>query len=284
LKRTPLGRLGGWVLRALDLRKPTTPRWVPSAEAVTRFPDDPAEQAMFRHLYRHIERRRTGWTWLTRTGLLAYGQVDEQRPYVYFPMQQEVGARLAGQYPAYADQIALAEQIARVVPPGCQLVVKEHPTHPGLYDWRRLRALQRLANVVVVHPHTDNARLIERARALIVVSSTAGWEAFLARVPVVALGRTFYACSDLVFFVPSIHDLPRALRAALDAGRGLYDRRDDEWLWFIHQTLATSNPGSAFGYKKLFEVLEAKEESNGTLMGRQIAAKLQRMAARNAVA
>src|SRR5262249_43764835 len=162
---------------------------------------------------------------------------------------------LAGQYPEYADQIALAEQIARVVPPGHTLVVKEHPTHPGVYDWRRLRRLQTLGHGTPVHPHTQNMRLIRGPRAGVGGRPPGGWEAFLARVPVVALGRTYYSCSDLVFSASSLHDLPHRLRAALAAGRDLYDRRHEEWLWFIQQAMATSNPGSAFGYKKLFEVL-----------------------------
>jgi hypothetical protein len=261
-------------LRRVGLLAPRPPVYRASPASVERFPDDPEERRMLRHIRSHLEGRRARWAWLRTLGLLWYEIPGSPEPYVYFPMQLEVGARLAAQNPGYADQIRLAEVIALATPPSCRVYVKEHPTHPGSYDWRRLRRLQRLPNVVLVDPGADNTALIRGARSVVVVSSTAGWEAFLARVPVVALGRTFYACSDLVFPASSANDLSRAIREAIAAGRELYAQREQEWLWFIHRAIATSNPGSAFGYKVLFGALERKEESNGTLIGRGIAKKL----------
>jgi hypothetical protein len=282
LKRSPFGRGTGATLRALRLRKRSRRQW-PSPEAIAAFPDRPEETALLRRLEVHLDRRRSGWAWLTRSRLLRYDRADFGRPYVYFPMQQEVGARLAGHAPPYSDQIGLAEWIAQMLPPGVRLYVKEHPTHPGIYDWRRLRRLQRLSNVTVVHPHTHGEKLIRSAQAVVVVSSTAGWEAFLARIPVVALGRTYYSCSDLVFAVEGLNDLPRKLRLALDAGPGLYDRREEEWLWFIYQAIATAHRGSPFGYKRLFEVLEPGDmDANGTLIGRGLAGKIRRACVRAA--
>jgi hypothetical protein len=284
LKRSRAGRAAGATLRALRLRRPSARQW-PSLEAMAAFPDDAEESALLHRLSLYLDRRRSGWAWLTRTGLLRYDEADFDRPYVCFPMQQEVGARLAGHAPPYSDQIGLAEWIALMLPPGVRLYVKEHPTHPGVYDWRRLRRLQGLSNVAVVHPHTDNGRLLRKARAVVVVSSTAGWEAFLARIPVVALGRTYYSCSDLVFSVGGLNELPAKLRAALDAGAALYARREEEWLWFIYQTMATAHVGSPFGYKRLFEVLQPKDrDANGRLIGRGLASKIRRACARDGAA
>jgi len=274
----------GIALRKLGIRPElSVPTWQPTPECLARYPDNPDEAESLKRISDHLKWRRWEWAWLTYLKVLRYTQPNFDEPFIYFPMQQQVGARLAGQNPFYADQVDLAMLAARAVPPGYKLYVKEHPTHPGTYDWRALRKLQRLSNVELIDPHADTVQLIRKAKAVIVVSSTTGWEGFLWRVPVVALGKTFYTCTDLIFRADTLQDLPAKLRAALNAGSKLYEDRYDEWLWFIWQTMDKSWRGSPFRYKNLFGTLAAKANAeNGRMVGTAIATKLISMMAKEA--
>lgn len=257
---------------------PAVPTWQPSPESMARYPDDPQEIQMLEHIRSIVMRQRLRWAWLMKLGILHYSQPNYNQPYVYFPMQFQRGTRLLGHSPFYSDQVTLAKMIARCVPPGYKLYVKEHPTHPGSYDWRSLRELEQLPNVELIHPYSDKTRIIREAKVVIAVSSTAGWESFLWKIPVVALGRTFYTCSDLVFCANCFDEVSAKLRQAIDAGAQMYDERADEWLWFIWQTMQTAYPGSVFGYKDLFGTLKAKDaDTNGALVGQGITRKLLRM-------
>ncbi len=222
--------------------------------------------------------RRFRWAWLTRLRLLTYTRPDFTQPYIYFPMQNEVDVKLSTRNALYNDQTYLARLIARAVPPGYKLYVKEHPNHPGMYRWKDLKQLQQIANVELIHPHADNVQLIRNAGAVIVISSTAGWEGYLWQVPVVSLGGDFCSHSRLVFSVGSLNDLRMTLRAALSNGRSQYARQSEEWLWFIWQVIATSHAGSAFGYRVMFNAIGKKEsQANGAVIGTGLSEKLLRL-------
>ncbi len=215
------------------------------------------------------------WSLKDRAGLLPYSNLQLAERYVYFPMQNLADVKLTGRNPVYADQVALAEQIALSMRPGLKLYVREHPNHPGMYDVARLKRLARDPMVRLIHPHESNIDLIRHATAVVCVNSTAGWEAYLSQVPVVVLGNPFFRRSRLVFGVDNLNDLSRLIRRAVDEGRRLYAERQNEWLWFIWAALVTCSPGYPFGYKVIFGAVPKQDPVvNGRLIGEALLARL----------
>lgn len=226
---------------------------------------------------RSLNIMRVGWAWRDALGLNGYQPADLQMPYVYLALQNGIDVKLTVRNPFYANQETIAEAVADALPPGLQLYVKEHPNHPGMYDYKRLKRLGARSNVRVVPPSTDNVSLIRNAKAVIVISSTAGWESFVWRVPVVSLGRNFFNLSRLVFAVENPNTLSSQINNAVAAGSGIYADNSEEWTWFVATVLETCHPGSIFGYRQVFGSLEAREHGeNGGEIAAGIFDKLQR--------
>lgn len=227
---------------------------------------------------------RISWKTRLSLGLLPYKRLDPKESYIYFPMQNTADIKLTGRNPVYADQLALAEQIALSMRPGMTLYVREHPNHPGMYDNARLRRLLKHPFVKLIHPYESNIDLIKNAAAVVCVNSTAAWEAYVNRVPLVVLGHPFVRWSRLVFGVDGLNDLSGAIRRAVDEGPSLYRECEDEWRWFMHVALTTCPPGHSFGYKTIFGSVPAQDMTeNGARVGQALLAKLRRLTGQLAV-
>jgi hypothetical protein len=113
-------------------------------------------------------------------------------PFVLFPLHVEPEASIMVCAPYAANQLALVEDLARAMPPGFSLLVKEHAAMvgarpPGFYD--RIRAMP---DVVLVSPWADSYALIRRAALVATITGTAGWEAMLLGKPVIVFGECQY--------------------------------------------------------------------------------------------
>jgi hypothetical protein len=115
------------------------------------------------------------------------------RPYVYFPLHDVEDYKIAYLLPELADQAAVVERLAASLPPGYDLVLKEHPQSIGRNPLALLRRLAAPVNARLVPPRTSSHALIRDAAAVAVISSTTGLEALLHRKPVLTLGAPYYA-------------------------------------------------------------------------------------------
>ncbi len=164
---------------------------------------------------------------------------DGSRPYVYFPLHVVEDYKLKRVIPHCADQVALIEQVARALPHGYDLVVKEHPMSIGHNRIAMLRKLKRMRNVRLVGPHVGSQDLIARAAAVAVISSTVGLEALLHAKPVMTLGRPFYSGYGVTLDVHDFRDIRTAVPQLLDF------RPDDErTAQFLHAAMRACLPGS----------------------------------------
>ena len=115
-----------------------------------------------------------------------------------FPIhyQPEASTLVRGLY--YLDQPALIDDIAKSLPVGTRLYVKEHYTNRGRQSpdfYHRIRASH---GVRLLGPDTNAWELIQGADAVITITSRMGWEGVLAGKPVFTFGETFYNCIPLV--------------------------------------------------------------------------------------
>jgi Capsule polysaccharide biosynthesis protein len=144
-----------------------------------------------------------GWIRVTVTTAL-YRRPRESRPFVYFPLHVTEDYKIKRVIPHFSDQASIVEQVAGVLPPGYDLVVKEHPLSIGQNAIGLLRRVGRVANVRLVHPHMSSHELIERSVGVVVLSSTVGLEALLYGKPVLTIGGPFYAGYGLTLDVDQL--------------------------------------------------------------------------------
>ncbi len=174
-----------------------------------------------------------------RAARFYYEELRPGRPYVYFPLHLMDDYKLKAVIPHCADQPAIVEQVARSLPHGHDLVIKEHPMSIGRNRLSVLRRLRRIRNARLVPARTSSHDLIAGAEAVAVISSTVGLEALLHGKPVLTIGRPFYSG----FGVTRDLDGPTGIREAVPAL--LEDVPDRERiLQFLHAARKRCHPGA----------------------------------------
>jgi hypothetical protein len=174
-----------------------------------------------------------------KRALVLYDHEPLNRPYVYFPLHMVDDYKLKRVIPHCANQIALIEQVARALPHGYDLVVKEHPMSIGRNRMRMLRALKAMRNVRLVEPHTGSQGLIAGSEGVAVISSTIGLEALVHGKPVLTLGRPFFAGYGITLDVVDFRDIRRAVPSLLE-----FRPEQETVARFLHAAMRACMPGA----------------------------------------
>jgi hypothetical protein len=170
---------------------------------------------------------------------LLYGKRDPARPFVYFPLHVTDDYKIELLIPHCADQASIVEQLADALPPGYDLVLKEHPLAIGRNPLSFLRRLRRRPNVRLVDPFESSHDLIRAADAVAVISSTVGLEALLYEKPVLTLGQPFYAGFGVTLDLDSFREIREGVPALLRF------RPDPERVSrFLHAAMRSCYPGA----------------------------------------
>ncbi len=183
---------------------------------------------------------------------LYYSLPREGERYVYFPFHVPLDVQLTVRCPEFLNQEALVDYIARSIPMGYRLYVKEHPAAIGAHPVLKIRDLVRLGNVRLIHPSCNSFDLIKNAGCVITINSKVGFEAIMQGRPVIVLGKAFYRGKGVTIDIEDIRDLPQALKKALSQG---YKVEEEKRLQFIQQAFEWSYKGEL--YENSVENLEA---------------------------
>lgn len=138
-------------------------------------------------LRRKIISRKNPWAPLVR---------DDR--YVYFPLHVQPESSTMTLAPFYLNQVAIIENLAKSVPAGVQVYVKEHPNMLGKRPISYYEQFRKIANVKLIPTHTDNFEVIKNAELIFTVTGTAGLEGLFLKKPVITLGSTSYNSCRLV--------------------------------------------------------------------------------------
>jgi len=142
-----------------------------------------------------------------------YSKPSMYSPFVYFPFHVPDDSQITIRNPQFYDQVFLARYIARCLPIGFKLYVKEHP---GSY--LRLRDKQLLSeeeNIVLCDKKINSHDLIRHAKAVIIINSTVGFEAIHYFKPVILVGNWTFRGIGISFDVNNLFDLSRTIKRAL---------------------------------------------------------------------
>lgn len=112
--------------------------------------------------------------------------------YFLFPLQYEPEASTFVRAFPFFNQMFIIQQIAKALPLGITLIVKEHKGNPGYRKSTFYRELQYLPNVKLVDRETELNSLITNSIGIITLTSRMGWEGLVLKKPVIALGTSFY--------------------------------------------------------------------------------------------
>jgi hypothetical protein len=168
-----------------------------------------------------------------------YDGLDTERPFVYFPLHVTDDYKIKKIIPHCVDQASVVEQVADALPPGYDLVLKEHPMSVGRNPLSLMRRLRGRPNVRLVSPYVSSHDLMRKAAAVAVISSTVGLEALLYEKPVLTLGQPFYAGYGITIDVDSFRELREQVPASLR-----YRPDPERIARFLHAAMRACYPGA----------------------------------------
>jgi hypothetical protein len=151
--------------------------------------------------------------------------IKNTKPLIYFPLQEEPERGLLIQAPNYTNQIEVITNIAKALPAGYELYVKEHPGSV-FREWRSIsdyKKIMKLPNVRVIHPSVKSKDMIEKSSLVIVISSTTGLEATFYNKPSIIFADLDYSILPSVHKIESITELPSAIKTSLKKEVNLSD-------------------------------------------------------------
>lgn len=230
--------------------------------------DDPHDYSLespARLLRRRVE--RVARSFVANLTMLA----EEAEPadcYAFFPLHFEPEAATLVLAPFAMDQPSMVEYIAKSLPVGMRLYVKEHPMSVGRRPLGHYRRLATIPNVKLVSPWADTHALLRGCTLLTTITGTAGWEALLYERPVITFGNAFYnAYTPGVRHVSDLTRLPETVRELLERHRPDLERL----LRFVAAALRTTYPGEI---QHPTEIPESLDEANVALVADAYAREL----------
>jgi hypothetical protein len=171
---------------------------------------------LLRENLKMISRIRSAARSLSR---IATTRLDDMNgtPFVYYPLHQEPEMALQGLSPEYFYQLSLIAAVARDLPAGIRLAVKETFGAIGRRPRDFYGQIADFKNVVLLEPMQLGLECARRAEAVVTICGTAGFEAAVLGRPVIAWGvHNNYNCLPHVRVVHAEDELPGLIRWALD--------------------------------------------------------------------
>ena len=111
--------------------------------------------------------------------------------FVLFTLNYQPEHSIDVEAPHWTNQYEVAKALARCLPVGVQLYVKEHPSALGLRGPSALRRFKRLPGVRLIDPRVDSHGLLQRAELVACITGTIAMEAATYGKRAAVLGSTF---------------------------------------------------------------------------------------------
>lgn len=143
----------------------------------------------------------------------------DAKDYVLFPLQMEPELSLQGFSPEFFFQHTAIAIIAKSLPAGVRLVVKEHKYGLGRRPPRFYQEIKKLGNVDFADLYESGFNWVRKAKAVACISSSAGFEAAIMGVPVVCFGlHNIYSSMHHAFICQTTSDADNALTTIFNGG------------------------------------------------------------------
>lgn len=141
----------------------------------------------------------------------------EGRQFAYFPMHKEPELSFITRSPECLNQFAVIQSVARDLPAGTLLAVKENLQSTSFRPPEYFRQIAALKNVVLLDLRENSIEAVKRSSVVVTITGSAGMEGAVFGKPVITFGRhTTYGFLPHVKTVTDETDLRSYLQWALD--------------------------------------------------------------------
>lgn len=178
-----------------------------------------------------------------------YSKPDLNEKYFFYPLHLDEDAQIILRAPHFEDQISLIKYIAKCIPTGYKLYIKEHPNNIGGVSINKLKKIKNISNVKLISPYFSSHDLTKNSKGIITINSTVGWEGLLYQKPVIVFGTCFYDISEMVWKVRDFYELPKIIKEALK--NNLVDK--EKLLKFVNAVTESDYSGNINFYYQFAE-------------------------------
>ena len=119
--------------------------------------------------------------------------------------------------PYYTNQVEVLRHIAKPLPIGYKLYVKENPAQSIRY-WRSISEyhdILNIPNVSLFHPSISAESLFEKCSLVITIGGSSGFDAAFYEKPSIVFSNLGYSVLPSVQTLNSINDLPETIKKSL---------------------------------------------------------------------
>jgi hypothetical protein len=158
--------------------------------------------------------------------------------YAFFPLHKEPEVTLLVYSRPFLNQIEVVRNIARNLPVGMKLVIKEHPASHAYRPSSYYKKLLEIPGVVMVPAETRSRDLVENARIVTIISGSIGLEALLMNKPVIHFGNVPFGClpSTMIRHIRDLDSTGATIRDLLDR----HEHNEDALLAYISAVIKSS--------------------------------------------
>lgn len=141
--------------------------------------------------------------------------------YVYFSLHYQPERTTLPEGGLYYDQLNVIMLLRSIIPRKIKIFVKEHPAQFNSYESFRGRTLNfydkltRLHNVELVPMNVKPFNLIDKAKFVVTLTGTIGFESLARKKPVLCLARPWYESLPNVFYVKNYNQIKVVVRTLL---------------------------------------------------------------------
>lgn len=156
----------------------------------------------------------------TRTNFLEKNSikiVDYNENFIYFPLHVQPERNLDIDAPFYSNQFIVIENIAKSLPVGIILYVKEH-YNMRYRNWHSIwfyKSILKLPNVKLIHPTVNPIDLIKNCSLVISIAGSTALEAAFYEKPSIILANTSYSNLSFVEKLEKFEDLYSTINNSL---------------------------------------------------------------------
>ena len=145
-------------------------------------------------------------------------EIYDNEQFVLFTLHQEPERTLLIAAPFYTNQLEVIRHIAKSLPPGYKLYVKEHFSQL-LREWREIsyyKEIIEIPNVRLYHPSAIIEPLIQKSSLVISIGGTTSFEAAFYQKPSIIMADLGFAILPSVQKLNSLEELPLMIRHGLE--------------------------------------------------------------------
>ena len=145
-------------------------------------------------------------------------KIDIDDKYVYFPLHEEPEKVLLMGAKYYTEQFSIILNIAKSLPLGYWLYVKEHPVMkiPGWRDKFYYQQIMDLPNVKLIHPRLSQESVIKNSSLVITIRGTVAIESTILKKPSIVFSADYgWSSISSIKKIENFSELPSAIKTSL---------------------------------------------------------------------